>query len=373
MASRPKPWEAASGTSAAVASGQTPEISSATSINEPSVLSPEPSVPERPTSLSNGLSSSSPYSYDGYSSGMGSMYGSGMGMGSMYGGYGRGMGMGSMYGMGGMGYGGMGGMYGGMGGMYGGMGGMGGMYGANGQDGGFAESTQATFQLIESIIGAFGGFAQMLEATYMATYSSFFTMISVAEQFGNLKNTLGSFFGIFTLIKYFKKIMNKLTGGLINDKNLKIDANEFSKFESRKIKEETSKKVKKISLKPLFIFLAMVIGTPYLLKKLVLYLSKQRNIPINNQLVQGGPLPELDISKIQFGKALYNFIPENKQIELELKQGDLVAILSKQDPMGKESKWWRVRSRDGKTGYIPGNYIEIIERKEKTQESIQSA
>lgn len=85
-----------------------------------------------------------------------------------------------------------GGMYGGMGGyggMYGsGMGGMGGMYG--GMPGGmgmpgdpnnpesltnrFNMSTQATFQMLEGIVGTFGGFAQMLESTYMATHSSFF-------------------------------------------------------------------------------------------------------------------------------------------------------------------------------------------------------
>jgi peroxin-13 len=92
-------------------------------------------------------------------------------------------GMGSMYGgMGGMG--GMGSMYGGMGGM-GGMGmGMGGMYGGMGMNGdpnnpasltqSFSQSTAATFQLIENIVGAFGGFAQMLQSTYMATHSSFF-------------------------------------------------------------------------------------------------------------------------------------------------------------------------------------------------------
>ena len=81
------------------------------------------------------------------------------------------------------GAGGYGGMYGG--GM-GGMGGYGGMYGA-GMGGmqpnpndpasltqSFSQSTAATFQLIESIIGAFSGMVQMLESTYMATQSSFF-------------------------------------------------------------------------------------------------------------------------------------------------------------------------------------------------------
>jgi peroxin-13 len=83
--------------------------------------------------------------------------------GGMYGGYG--------------GYG--GGMYGG--GMYGGMGGgMGG--GMNPNDPNsltnrFSNGTAATFQMLEGIVTAFGGFAQMLESTYMATHSSFFGKI----------------------------------------------------------------------------------------------------------------------------------------------------------------------------------------------------
>lgn len=97
---------------------------------------------------------SSPYSSPYSRFGMGG-YGGGM-----YGGYG--------------GYG--GGMYGGMGGgMYGGMGGGMGMPGdPNSLTNSFNNSTQATFQMLEGIVTAFGGFAQMLESTYMATHSSFF-------------------------------------------------------------------------------------------------------------------------------------------------------------------------------------------------------
>lgn len=121
------------------------------------------------------------------------MYGGGLGS---YGNYGSGM-----YGMGGYG----GGMYG-MGG-YGG-----GMYGNQPGAGGIAEGTQATFHLIESIIGAVGGFAQMLEATYMATHSSFFTMVSLAEQFGNLKKRLGVVARHFRLDKVHQKILLQANG-----------------------------------------------------------------------------------------------------------------------------------------------------------------
>jgi hypothetical protein len=90
----------------------------------------------------------------------GGMYGGGYG-GGTYGG----MGMGAMGGMG-MGM--------GMGGGYGGMGMPGDPNNPQSLTQSFSQSTQATFHMIESIVGAFGGFAQMLESTYMATHSSFF-------------------------------------------------------------------------------------------------------------------------------------------------------------------------------------------------------
>ena len=117
--------------------------------------------------------------YGGYGGGYSSPYSRLGGYGG-YGGYGGGMGGGMAGGMGGGmygSYGGYGGMYGG--GMYGGMPG-GGMPGdpnnPESLTGRFNMSTQATFQMLEGIVGAFGGFAQMLESTYMATHSSFFGM-----------------------------------------------------------------------------------------------------------------------------------------------------------------------------------------------------
>ena len=73
---------------------------------------------------------------------------------------------------------GYGSLYGGLGGMYGAGMGQPGMMGTDPNDpnsltNSFSQSTQATFQIIESIVGAFQGVAQMLESTYMATHSSF--------------------------------------------------------------------------------------------------------------------------------------------------------------------------------------------------------
>lgn len=171
-----------------ITSGMSSDSSAAAPVATAAAADPSaPAIPQRPSTLnsvvnqtaSNYSTMNRPYGTSAYGS---SPYGMG-GMGG-YGGYSSysspynrfGGGYGSMYGSGYGGYGGMGGMYGG--GMYGG-----GMYG-QGMPGdpnnpqsltqSFGQSTQATFQLIEGIVGAFGGFAQMLESTYMATHSSFF-------------------------------------------------------------------------------------------------------------------------------------------------------------------------------------------------------
>ena len=90
----------------------------------------------------------------------------------------------------------------------------------------------------------------------------------------------------------------------------------------------------------------------------------------------GNPLPPdqqanqpIDPAKLDFCRLLYDYTPSTTAgpsqpgIDLEVKKGDLVAVLSKTDPMGNASEWWRCRARDGRMGYLPGVYLEAIQRK----------
>ncbi|KAI9874478.1 MAG: Peroxisomal membrane protein PAS20, partial [Pleopsidium flavum] len=82
---------------------------------------------------------------------------------------------------------------------------------------------------------------------------------------------------------------------------------------------------------------------------------------------QSPPAQPLDPSKLDFCRVLYDFSPEAGSavsgIDLSVQKGDLVAVLSKSDPMGNPSEWWRCRARDGRVGYLPGPYLEGIQRK----------
>ncbi|KAF2186997.1 hypothetical protein K469DRAFT_570691 [Zopfia rhizophila CBS 207.26] len=375
--SPPKPWERSGGATSASVGNTTASPSATTTAATTSASTNPPPLPELPNALGsvanrnatnystmNTNRYTSPYStgYGGYNS-YSSPY-------SRFGGT-----YGSMYG------GGYGGMYGGMGG---GMGmGMGGMYGGMGMPGdpnnqsltqSFSQSTQATFQLIESIVGAFGGFAQMLESTYMATHSSFFAMVSVAEQFGNLRQTLGSVLGIFTLMRWIRTAIAKLTGRPPPASSKELTPASFAAFTGRH--PDGSPVAPKPSKKPFIMFMVAVFGLPYLMGKLIKALARsqeeeeRRRTEANPQAFGDGQ--PLDPNKLEFCRLLYDFTPDANMnavqgVDLAVKKGDMVAVLSKTDPLGNPSEWWRCRARDGRMGYLPSPYLEAITRRQPAQ------
>jgi len=273
-------------------------------------------------------------------------FGSGYGMGSMgmSGGYGMGM---AGYGMNGMGYGAQG------------YGMQPGQFGPDGQSLSqrMESGTAATFQILESIVGAFGGFAQMLESTFMATHSSFFAMIGVAEQFGHLRNYLGQVLSIFALIRWVKGLIARVTGQELppDPSSSGINAESFKQFANGTPQPQPSKP--KLSKKPILIFFLTVVGLPYLMNKLVRLITARQEaeiaarggLPFQQQVM--GPSEVLDPKNITFVNATHQFVPSDPA-ELALEVNDIVAVLS--PPSERMTPgWWRGRKRDGKIGWFP--------------------
>lgn len=383
--SPPKPWERAGSTAA---SGTSPPVAS-TAMTAPNTStlpssdshSSAPALPDRPSTLNsvvnqtasnytnqNRFGATNAYSspYSSYSSpysrfgGMGGMYGGGMG--GMYGGgYGYGSGM---YGNG---------MYGGGYGSYPGMPGD-----PNNQSltQTWNQSTAATFQIMESIVGAFGGLAQMLESAYMTTHSSFFAMVSMAEQLGNLRQTLGSILGIYTLMRWMRTLLAKLTGRPPPADATSLTPANFSSFISGGSAPATlpdgSPAPPRPSKKPFVMFALAVFGLPYLMGKIIRAMarSQEEELRRNQEQMslsytnQSGEQISLDPRKLDFCRVIYDYTPAANSggLDLEVKKGEFVAVLSKTDPMGNASEWWRCRARDGKMGYLPSPYLEPIQR-----------
>jgi len=287
--------------------------------------------------------------------------------------YGGGMGYGGGYGTYGGGYGGNG-MYGAMPGMYGGMGGPPGPFDPMNPSltQTLESTTQHTFALLHSIVQTFSGVSQMLESTFMATHSSFFAMVGVIDQFGQLRNALGSVLGLFGLVRWMKDM---LTGNRGGSGQLRGEFREF--LNGRPVQGPSSgPPAPKPSKKPLIIFLLAVFGVPYAMHKLVRILTERQQAQQAELAAAGGQpgmLPPLDPSQLTFARALYHFEATSPS-ELALKENEIVAIMGKLDPAtGMEvdprievegSEWWKGRTREGREGWFPKKWVQILERKQ---------
>ncbi|KAJ7669189.1 Peroxin 13, N-terminal region-domain-containing protein [Mycena polygramma] len=398
MGSPPKPWER-NGVTAAPLPQSAPTLASSTPASQTAT---QPAVPERPaafnapsTSLSTAVSpygasayGASPYSrlgtpYGGAYGGMGGLGGLGS-YGGSYGGYGGGMGYGgggygmSPYSSMGMGMSPYGGAMG-MGGMGMGMNGM--PLDANGMPipsltQTLESTTQHTFQLLHSIVQTFSGVAQMLESTFMATHSSFFAMVGVIDQFGHLRNALGSVLGLFGLMRWMRDL---LTGAPAAGRpGMQGEFREFINGRPVLGPQPQAPPGPKPSKKPLIFFLLAIFGIPYAMTKLVHILNERaRNNP-SAALLPGQPMPPLDPATLTFARALYPFTPTTPS-ELALKENEIVAIMGKLDPRtgsevdprtqfenGDDSvQWWKGRTREGREGWFPRKWVEVLEKKEK--------
>lgn len=211
-------------------------------------------------------------------------------------------------------------------------------------------------------------------------------MVQVAEQFSTLRTTLGSILGIFAVLRWLRTLLAKITGRPPPADATSLTPSAFASFQGLSPSGPSllPNGQPTPSKKPFLIFLAAVIGLPYLMTKLIRSLARQNEqqySPESRMILgpDGQPMPEqqphqsIDPSKLDFCRLLYDYTPESmtkggsptEGIDLEVKKGDLVAVLSKSDPMGNPSDWWRCRARDGRVGYLPGLYLEGIQRKQQ--------
>jgi len=171
--------------------------------------------------------------------------------------------------------------------------------------------------------------------------------MSLIDHFGNLRSTIGGILLSIPLVRLVRSLIAKLLG---RPPPSNITAESFARFEARTSGEP------KPSKKPLILFILAVFGLPYLMGKLIKALAEKQAIE------HAAPNAEIavDPKNLDFYRALYDFVPQEPNVELPLKTGDIVAILQKFD-----AGWWKARKRDGSVGFVPGNYLDILPRREE--------
>jgi peroxin-13 len=105
------------------------------------------------------------------------------------------------------------------------------------------------------------------------------------------------------------------------------------------------------------VFLLSAVGLPYLMSRLVkLLIANQAQQHLNAEV-------PLDPTKLVFARAKWEFKP-SEEWELALGPDEIVAVLeTRESQQGETAGWWRGRTRDGRLGWFPGNYVEVIRRR----------
>lgn len=196
-------------------------------------------------------------------------------------------------------------------------------------------------------------------------------MVAVAEQFGNLRDTLGSVLGIFTLMRWIRTLIAKLTGRPPPADAMSLTPAAFARFEGRQQPPapDGSGAAPRPSRKPLFFFLLAAFGLPYVMGKVIRSLAASHEEEERRRAALAAQ-QALDPSKLEFCRVIYDYTPPPPEpgvevvpgTDLEVRKGDLVAVLSKADPLGAPSDWWRCRARDGRIGYLPCTFLEVARK-----------
>jgi len=143
---------------------------------------------------------------------------------------------------------------------------------------------------------------------------------------------------------------------------------EFREFiNGRPVQGPAGPPAPKPSKKPLIIFFLAIFGVPYAMHKLIKVLAARTQPPQGLQ----DPNAPFDPSTLTFARAKYAF-PAASPVELALKENEIVAIMGKLDPStgmevdprtDVETEWWKGRTREGREGWFPSKWVEVLERK----------
>ncbi|XBW37701.1 hypothetical protein QEN19_003285 [Hanseniaspora menglaensis] len=197
---------------------------------------------------------------------------------------------------------------------------------------------QQSLSLLETILITIGSTTQLIESSYVAAKGLMHTFKEIHIQFQSLKKDFRN--GVLSMIYLLKKFLL-----------IKRDKTSLSGDEKK-------------SLKRLLIFVGLITGIPVILKRFISFPDQPVSFSSKAEnTISSGDL--INPSNAQFIRATYEYIPASSTSgELAIKKGEILAVISKKDAFGNKSQWWKVRNKIGESGYIPSNYIEILERKE---------
>lgn len=219
------------------------------------------------------------------------------------------------------------------------------------------ESSRGAFQSIESIVQAFTSVSMMLDATFSAVYNSFRAVLDVANHLTRLRvhfTRVFSAFALFRTLRYLYRRIQRLLGlrhdaeaeDLWSESAGDAMATGLSRGLGPGFEDPRPGSVKSW---PIFLFLAVVLGGPYLIWKLLSSAEVPEDIASNWASGEDDHV---------VARAEYDFTAASEE-ELSMQAGAMLNLAPKE--YQPRVRGWLLASVDGQTtGLVPGNYVKVL-------------
>lgn len=214
-------------------------------------------------------------------------------------------------------------------------------------------ASRPTFDSIESIVKTISGLASLIDSTFYSMLNSFQTIISVAENFSNLRSLFTRIWSSFAFIRFLRTFYQKLLIFLrLRSKNDFNDIAWQQAFLNVDIQRQSvvPNDPNSLSQWPILLYFSFVLFGPFLFTKL-LHFSMQSDDNNDNRM-----------AKVYRAIALYDFIPSQND-ELKMQKGQEVEIAPRSVQEKRNlinSGWILVRCADD-YGLVPLNYLKIVD------------
>ncbi|XP_024878675.1 peroxisomal membrane protein PEX13 [Temnothorax curvispinosus] len=226
------------------------------------------------------------------------------------------------------------------------------------------ESTRSTFRVVESVLQTFSSITMLLESTYFALTNSFRAILSVADNIGRLRSTVGQLLSTFALIRVMKWIYRKIlfTLGLQTQSAVAEDLWQQSVSQLNGERPTTTSATnERISPWMNILLLGVFVAIPYLIHKITSSI-KQSQIKVND------PKEWVKCEDpVCVATAMYDFMAVSNE-ELSLRAGQKIWLA----PRSLQSKsipgWW-IATDNRNVGLVPANYVTIVGQLKRKSES----
>ncbi|KAK1793698.1 hypothetical protein P4O66_011465 [Electrophorus voltai] len=228
------------------------------------------------------------------------------------------------------------------------------------------ESSRGAFQSVESIVHAFASVSMMMDATFSAVYNSFRAVLDVANHFSRLRVHFSKVLSAFALIRTLRYLYRRLQRALglrthADAEDLWAESAAEGSLVPAAGTGTAGGSESRVKSWPIFLFLTVVFGGPYLIWKL---LRTEEGVEESGTNWASGEDDHV------VAKAEYDFIAASEE-EISFQAGDMLNLAPKdQQP---RVRGWLLASLDGQAvGLVPANHVKILgKRRGKRQPELE--